>query len=359
MEGNVWFWLLITLGCVACQGLFAMAEMACISFPRVRLYYEAAQGYVSAQRLLDLLREPARLFGTTLLLVNLGLQCGAEAARQLYIAIGLNPDWSPLTQVPLVVLAGELAPLFAARRAPEPVARFMTPVLYMAAILLRPITALLGFITSTVTRWVGAHQPDSALSLSREELQRAFEETSDGEDIALNQFIDRLFALRNQSAADLMQPMQHSLIVPAHLPIDQVRLLMREAPVEEILLYQKQPYQITGVVLTRELFPYAGAQRVQVAARAPWFVAAQTPALHVLRQFRQGRGTLAVVLNEEGTAMGIIALEDLLPVLFPTLPSESPTTVVERTFPGEFQVRLFNQLYQANLPHPEHTLEQL
>ena len=349
----------MTFACILCQGLFAMAEMACISYPRVRLYYQASHGNRGAQWVLDLLHHPARLFGTTLLLVNFGLQCGSESARQFYASMGWDPDWAPLTQAPLVIMLGELAPLFAARRAPEAVVRGLAPLLAAAAWALRPATWILNGVATGLTRLFRGSQPEAALSLSREELQRAFEETSDGGDVALNRFINHLFALRHQVATDLMRPLKHSLIVQGSLPIDQVRALMVEMPVEEVLLYQKLPRQVTGVALTRELLQYRGDQPIQVAARTPWVVPAQMPALQVFRQFQQGRSGLAVVLSPQGIAMGTISLEELLPVLFPTEVEEESTTVVERTFPGEFRVGLFNQLYEAALPHPEWSLAEL
>ncbi len=98
---------------------YSMTEMACVSFNKVRLQYYVSKGMKRAIWLNALLQHPSRLFGTTLIGVNIAMFFGSEFSRQFYSSIGLNPDWSPLTQVILVVIFGELAPMFAARRYPE------------------------------------------------------------------------------------------------------------------------------------------------------------------------------------------------------------------------------------------------
>ncbi|MES2274306.1 MAG: DUF21 domain-containing protein, partial [Chlamydiota bacterium] len=69
-------------------------------------------------------KRPSRLFGTTLIGINTALVFGSECARHIYESVHLDPDWAPLTQVLLVVIFGELAPMFAARRHPEQLAMF-------------------------------------------------------------------------------------------------------------------------------------------------------------------------------------------------------------------------------------------
>jgi putative hemolysin len=344
------FWALATLGCLSVQGLFAMTEMACISYPRVRLTFEAAQHRKSAQRLLALLQSPTRLFGTTLLIVNLCLQLGAECARQLYSALGANPDLAPLTQAPLAVLFAELSPLFAARRCPEPIARALSPVLAAAAVILRPFTFALGGVAALLNRILAGSEPDTSFALNREELQKALEQTSDTPESDLKQIVGQLFSLKTSTAKDLALPLTQALVVPATLAIDQVRQLMRDAPQPFVLLSQKQASHIVGTVLTRNLLTLQGDQRLQVASQTPWFVAEHTPALALLRQLRQMPSAIAIVLGSSGEAVGWLSADTLLSLLQPNATWQAPTPVLERTLNGDLSPFLFNSLFQADLP---------
>src|SRR5579862_3451905 len=111
------------LGCslisILIQGFFALFEMACVSFNKVRLQYFASLGKKRAIWLSELIQQPSRLFGTTLIGIASSLQIGSEFARKFYESIGFNPDFAPITQVFLVLIFGEMVPMFAARRHPE------------------------------------------------------------------------------------------------------------------------------------------------------------------------------------------------------------------------------------------------
>ena len=120
---NSWiFFLGFTLLAVIIQGFFALFEMACVSFNKVRLQFFASQGKKKAIWLSELIQQPSRLFGTTLIGIAASLQIGSECARRFYEAIGFDPDWTPLSQLILVVIFGELVPMFTARRHPEQIA---------------------------------------------------------------------------------------------------------------------------------------------------------------------------------------------------------------------------------------------
>jgi len=104
-----------------------MVEMACVSFNKVRLHYYVNQGNRRAIWLNYLLQHPFRLFGTTLIGVNVAMVVGSECSREFHSALGLSPDLAPLSQVIIVVIFAELAPMFAARHYAEHVAMLGAP----------------------------------------------------------------------------------------------------------------------------------------------------------------------------------------------------------------------------------------
>lgn len=172
-------YLLFTLLAVAIQGFFAFFEMACVSFNKVRLQYFVSLGNRRALWLNYLLKRPSRLFGTTLIGVNAALFAGSECARQFYESIHLNPDLAPLTQILIVVIFGELAPLFAARRHPEQAAMFCVPLMILIARILTPVTWCFDAISHFVHKAMGQAK-ETPLFLSREEVRMAFQERGRG-----------------------------------------------------------------------------------------------------------------------------------------------------------------------------------
>lgn len=343
-------WVLATLGCLALQGLFAMTEMACISYPRVRLHYEAANGRQSARRLLKLLESPTRLFGTTLLMTNLGLQLGAECSRQLYESVGWNPDFAPITQAPLAILFAELGPLFAARRCPEPIARSLSPILNSVGVVLSPITALLGGFVNCITRWFGGGEQEGHLALTREELFRALEETGESKDAPIQRMVTQLFRLRYMVASDLMRPLSQLLILPGYFPVDQARQRLQERPCDRILIFSKHPKQITGVVRPADLLPLEGVARVSSVAQPPWVIPSDLSVLQLFEQFRHNSPSVGVIGGSNGEALGWITWDDLLQLLLPQEADEGMTPpFIDRTLPADLPIHTFNRLYSTQL----------
>ena len=169
------FFLAIVIICLVVQGFFAMVEMASVSFNKVRLQYYVSKNNRRAIWLNDLLQHPGRLFGTALICINTALQVGSEASRRLYDALNLNPDLSPLTQVFVVLIFAEIAPLFAGRRYAEHAAMIGVPILYGISFVLRPVIWLFDGFCRIIHRLIGSSEK-AGLYLSREELQKILEE---------------------------------------------------------------------------------------------------------------------------------------------------------------------------------------
>src|SRR3990167_9096337 len=139
MSSHAIFFLFWTLAAIVIQGMFALFEMACISFNKIRLQYYVSQGEKRALWLNYLLQRPSRLFGTTLIGINAALQIGSECSRRFYESIHLDPDWAPFTQFPIVVILAELVPLFIAMRYPEQSVMTVAPLMAVLSRLLSPI----------------------------------------------------------------------------------------------------------------------------------------------------------------------------------------------------------------------------
>ncbi|MBX9743740.1 MAG: CNNM domain-containing protein, partial [Chlamydiales bacterium] len=164
---NLWLqFLVLTLLAVFVQGLFALFEMACVSFNKVRLQYYVSLGIKRALWVAFLLKRPSRLFGTTMIGINLALQVGSESSRRFYEAIHLPPDWAPLTQVFIVVMLGELVPMFAARRHPEQLAMALAPFMVLITYLLTPLIWAFDAFSHFLHRLLGT-PPEASLYLSR------------------------------------------------------------------------------------------------------------------------------------------------------------------------------------------------
>lgn len=359
------FLLVLILICLVVQGFFAMVEMACVSFNKVRLQYYVSKGNKRAIWLNYLLHHPGRLFGTALICINAALQIGSEASRRLYESLHFNPDLAPLTQVIIVLIFAEIAPLFAGRRYAEHAAMIGIPILYAASFVLRPLIWLFDGFCRIVHRLIGSSEK-AGLYLSREELQKIFEQKDEEE---FNTISSQIFALRNMTAKDLMQPIAKIHMIPSICTVSEMRLMLSSNYSPFVPIFNKSPETIIAIAYPRDLLRLPESKKVRDHARAPWFITEKDSILTILRQFRRNNESVAVVLDEKGLARGILTLDEIIDEIFGLTDSwmsfeemvpRSHHVVLDRSFPGDQKIAEFNQTYKVHLdPHGMETFEEL
>ncbi len=348
---------------VCVQALFAFFEMACVSFNKVRLQYYVSLGTKRALWLNYLIKTPSRLFGTTLIGITASLVIGSECSRRFYESIHLDPDFAFLTQVPLVVIFGELAPMFAARRHPEQAAMFCVPLMIVLARILTPITWGFDAISRLIHR-VMKKETEAALFLTREEVRMAFEEKEEGTD-EFNTAVSQIFQLKSLTAAQLMTPLAKVQLAPSNVTLAELRhiLSVHYAPI--IPIYHRQPQNIVAIVSLRDLLRIEEHKKVIEVSRSPWFVIQSTSILQILQQFRHNNQSTAVILDSSGLAIGILTLDQILAEIFGEESRavggiEEASHYIERTLSGDMSIAEFNKQFQAHLPdHKGNTLSDL
>lgn len=363
-EGAISFFL-FTLLSIAVQGLFALFEMAAVSFNKMRLQYYVSLGRRRAMWLDYLLQRPSRLFGTTLIGINAALQIGSECSRRFYESIHLDPDWAPITQVIVVVIFAELAPMFAARRHPEQVALTLVPLMALLARILQPIIWGFDQLAWLMHRWMGKAQEASSF-FSREEIKMAFEEREEGED-ELNALVRQIFQTKSRTAGQIMTPIEKVNMAPSSATLAEVRHLLsvRYAPI--LPIYHRHPHNIVAIAHMSDLLRLDDDQKkVLETARSPWFVMKDTSTLEILNQFRRNNQSVAVILDLTGQACGLLTLDQIVSQIFgeeakeESESEEEPPLYIERTLPADMPLEEFNRQFQADLPHdPGDTLADL
>lgn len=357
-------WLLLNLATLVILAFFSMEEMAIVSFNKIRLQFFLAQGSQRAIWLNDLLSNPSRLFGTTLIGVNVAMMLGSEFSREFHASLGIDPDWAPLSQVFLVIVFGELAPQFAARRFSEHVALLGAPLLYFTSKLMAPLIWVLGVISKAANRLLGGKETHHDLFLTLEELQKVLEEKEDErlpeKSDDLNKIIANIFRLRELTAKMAMTPLSEGMALPATATVNHLRRTLTK-PATYVPIYHNHPANIIGIVFIRDLVRAQDTRKLRDFSESPWFITENTPLLQVLRQFKKNKAIVACVINFKGAPMGILSLDDLLETIFGRPgPAKSSSLVIDVTVPGKMRLVDFNKEFKTSIQEADcRTLEEL
>ena len=362
-------WLLLNFLSIIVLAFYSMSEMAAVSFNKLRLQYYVAKKNRSAELLNWLLHNPSRLFGTTLIGVNVATFFGSEFAREFYSAIGLDPDFSPITQVLLVVILGELAPMFAARRYAEHVSMLSAPLLYSSAKVLTPILWAIDGFTRFFSYFFGPSGHEQSIYLTQEELQKILEEksedrpsTSGADTENLNEATANIFSLRHKDVRQAMEPIRTLKRLPSTATIAQVMALLRKTDEDFVAIYHRELPHIIGIAHVSDLIRIPDNRRVRDFIHPPLFVTQSTNLMQLLYQFSRTDETIAIILNKQGHAEGYIRRDDIIDELTGPLPSGqiASMTFIERAVSGEMTVGEFYDQFDVLLDqNQEETLSEL
>jgi CBS domain containing-hemolysin-like protein len=329
--------LLLVVLVVAANGSFVAAEFAIVEVRRFRFEEAARRGMLRARLSLHILAHVGSCLaacqpGITMASLGLGWVGEPFVAAMLepvFLAAGLGGDivhlvsfllgFLPFSSLHIVI--GEQVPKTCAIRRPEPVSLWVAIPLHAFYLLLYPL----------------ARAPDRAslgtLGLPGVEEARRGEVDSPDELESLIAISNRYCSMRRQErdmlaailelaeveVGEAMTHRRNVVTIDAALPLERAVEIVVGSPYTRFPLWKGDPDQIVGVVHVKDVL-HAGYQSGTTGERRsredlaspPWFVPETTSLLHQLLAFRQRRAHLAIVVDEYGSLLGLVTLEDIL-----------------------------------------------
>jgi len=204
-----------------------------------------------------------------------------------------------------------------------------------------------------------------------EALRSAIEEhTSDiaGEAAEIKQERKMLRSILDLAEVTVVEVMTHRrqmVTIDAALPAAEIVDAALASPFTRLPLWRDEPDNIIGVVHAKSLLREVRAARgkmetleIQEVASQPWFVPDATSLLDQLQAFRTRREHFALVVDEYGSLLGLVTLEDILEEIVGDITDELDTHVAG-VFPqpdgsyivdGTVTVRDLNREFDWELP---------
>ncbi len=166
--------------------------------------------------------------------------------------------------------------------------------------------------------------------------------------------VEAVFEFGELTVGRLMTPRPDMFTVPIDTPWPQLLAKCREAAYSRVPVYQRRTDEVIGVLLLKDLLkasaypdvPPLGPQQLRSLALPPIYVPQSKPANSMLREFLVRRQHMAFVVDEHGTLVGLVTLDDLLTALVGEfLDQEEPEAeLLVETAPGTFQAKAWIDL---------------
>jgi putative hemolysin len=305
-------WIIVTI-CIISEAFFAGSELAILSSNRINLEALAEQGDRSAERVLWFRGNPDQLFGTTLLGTNISTVTGSTIASLTLLS--KDPAhgewWAMLIMSPLVLMGGEIIPKSLAQAHAIYYARFLSGPLKFFNRLFKPAIFLVSQYTRLLSRRFNLPKGDEGVT--REELVFLVREEESTIEDDERELISRIFAFKQLSAKEVMIPLAELKALSQDATAREGAAFILEYGYSRIPIYEERVDHIVGVVHHIDLLKTISPELPLKSLMQDVIYAAELQEVdELLAEVQQASASVVIVVDEFGSAEGLITLEDLI-----------------------------------------------
>jgi putative hemolysin len=329
--------VVIILILILLNGLFSMSEIALVSARKIRLENQANKGDEKAKAALKLANNPDTFLSTvqigiTLIGILTGLYAGENIKTDVIAWLNTFPslqEYSNTIAIVIIVVVityfsmvlGELIPKRIGMAKAETIAKNMAKPMHVLSWLTYPFIWLLTATTAGLVKIFNLRSGDT--QVTEEEIKAIINEGTNSGAIeeTEQEIIERVFHLGDRNITSLMTYRN-----------DITWLDISEAPGD----YQQKIHgslhsvypvcdgqidSIRGIVTIKDLFSVSGkAVPLVDILRKPLFVPENNTAYQVLEKFKKTHLHAAFIVDEYGTFLGMITLNDILEAIVGDMP---------------------------------------
>jgi CBS domain containing-hemolysin-like protein len=322
---------------VIVNGVFVAAEFALVGSRRSRIEALAADGRRSARWLLRVFDRPTgkdgyiavAQLGITLASIGLGMYGEPAIAHWLYDpfeSLGLSEGAAHtvgfLLALSLItylhVVFGEMIPKALALATPEATSLRVNPLMRTFGIVFRPAVVSLNWIALSLMRLLRIPEPDKTLSLySSEELAIVTDESADGGELPelQREIINNIFELEDLTAEELMTSRRHIKAIEHDADRAAIAARIEASATSRYPVFVDDLDHVIGLLHVKDFVRVSQSadpiDLTTLVRRLPT-VEGNTAADDLLARFKLERVHAALVVNELGSTIGFVTLDDII-----------------------------------------------
>ena len=357
------------------SGFFSGSETALTAASRSRLHNWEKEGNKRAGMVNKIRARKDRMIGALLLGNNLvNILASAFATSVLIKIFGeVGVVYATLIMTMLVLIFAEVLPKTYALTHADKMSVAIAPIIRVVVWLFFPIAEIVNRIVGFTLKIFGADMSKMAGG-SHMEILRGVIELHEGADNETQEQRAMLRSILDLFEVDIEEIMTHRKNVSMLNAADTIEKIIEEAlesPYTRMPIYRDGSDNIIGVLhakaLMRELKTREQNNQdiddidIEALATDPWFVPEATTLYDQLQAFKSRREHFAVVVDEYGSFMGIVTLEDILEEIVGEIDDEHDEAVVgvrkqsNGTYlvDGDVTIRDLNREFEWELPDDE------
>ena len=356
------------------SAFFAGTETALTAVSRPMMHQMEQDGSIRARRVNRLIDARHRLIGA--LLIGNSLTHTLSSSLATGVLVGMFGDagvvYASAAMTVIIVIFGEVMPkTYAIYHSNRMALLFSWPVTAVVTIL-TPFVRTVEVLVHLMFRLFGASYssavtPEAAMM----ELKGAIEVHAGEEEVREERRMLRsILELADVEVGEVMTHRRNAVTIDAGQPTTAILDQLVGSTYTRLPLWKDDPDNIVGIIHVKDMLRAVrgheggldGLNVVELAT-PPWFIPDSTTLLEQLQAFRQRREHFALVVDEYGSLMGVVTLEDILEEIVGDIADEHDNAVAgvrpqsDGSFivDGSVTIRDLNREFEWRLPDDEAT----
>ena len=301
------------------KGFFSGSEIALVNSDKVKLNARANQGHKGAREVLELFKTPDVMLGTTLVGTNIATVALTSMVTVLFIRFfGERGDlYAFLVFTPVLLILGEIVPKSIFQQKSDEVAPIAIYPLKIFSIVFYPIIFVFSRIARLMARMLGGGKVEQNLFMTREQIRSVVDmtERTSSVDAFDRGRIRRVIRFGDTTVGEAMIPIAEVTAINRQRSILRAIATVRKKGYNRLPVYKGNISNIVGIVTltTWDLMdPETADKKLDDLIKPPQYVLQFQTIDELLPILRQREDHMAIVVDEFGSAIGIITMEDIV-----------------------------------------------
>ena len=312
--------LIIIIVLIFLSGFFSSAETAFSTLNRVRMRNLEEEGSKKAARVNKILESYSKMLSAILIgnnIVNLSASSLTTAfvigvCGNAYIGVGTGI----LTIV--VLLGGEIIPKTWANLNSEKLALAYSSIIYALMKVMTPVIFIVDLLSNGILKLLHVDPNKKMDTITESELKTYVDVSHEDGQIESDEreMIYNIFEFSDTCVKDIMIPRTNMVTVNADESVNDLIKVFHESMYTRIPVYQEDKDSMIGFVNIKDLFiaRISGQKNITLKSllREAYYTYEYKKNADLLLEMREKSMNVAFVLNEYGSTVGMVTLEDLL-----------------------------------------------
>ena len=357
--------ILVIIFLLIISAFFSGSETALTAASRPKMYQLEKENNLRAKIVNFLKNKKERLIGTLLLGNNLVNTLATAIATSFFISLLRDNEkgilYSTIVMTLLILIFGEVLPKTIAINKADKFALLFAPFIKFLVTILSPFTYLINFFTRIILK-LFKFEISTDISTSEDELRGTIDLHAKSEGTTQEKdMLQGILDLDELQVKEIMTHRKNIEVIYVNESINKNINKILNSQFTRLPLYDKNSDKILGIINVKDVLKNINKKKkldLKLIAKNAWFIPETTSVLDQLQEFKKKQRHLAFVVDEYGTLMGIVTLEDIIEEIVGDIEDEHDIKIKgakkskdgKYTISGNVTIRDMNREFGWNLP---------